>query len=218
MTSMNPVEPRKVDEEQLYQAQPMVRALIIERYEALYRLVTVHVARAEEEGRPPDPRWAEIGVRVLKELTSLYRLATPPRTDAEEDDVLHGVDPRPSCSPSWMSLRPRLGADCSDRRGAPWSVSQSRPGTYPSQGRNLGGKGGQVFKVPTIENSIDRPKPLSLSIFLGRYSQRSSPFLLSVLLPGQRLAKRSSKGGKPSWDPAPCLRGTYPGRMRGWKK
>jgi hypothetical protein len=93
MTSMKPVEPRKVNEEQLYEAQPMVRALIIERYEALYRLVTVHVARAEEDGRPPDPRWAEIGVRVLKEMSTLYRLATPPRTDAEDDDVLHGVDP-----------------------------------------------------------------------------------------------------------------------------
>ena len=93
MTSMNPVEPRKVDEEQLYQAQPMVRALIIERYESLYALVRTHVARAEEEGRPPDPRWAEIGVRVLKELTSLYRLGVPPRTDDADDDPLHGVDP-----------------------------------------------------------------------------------------------------------------------------
>jgi hypothetical protein len=93
MTSMSPAEPRKVDEEQLYQAQPMVRALIIERYEALYRLVTVHVARAEEEGRPPDPRWAEIGVRVLKEMTALYRLAVPPKAEDQDDDPLHGVDP-----------------------------------------------------------------------------------------------------------------------------
>jgi hypothetical protein len=93
MTAMNPVEPRKVDEEQLYQAQPMVRALVIERYEALYRLVEVHVRRAEEDDRPPDPRWAEIGVRVLKEITHLYRLSTPPRVDDAEDDLLHGVDP-----------------------------------------------------------------------------------------------------------------------------
>lgn len=84
----------RIEEDDLYAYQPVVRATVFARYEALYKLVENHNRLAEEGERPPDPRWAEIGVRVLKELSTLYRLHVPPRSGDDEDDVwTHGQHP-----------------------------------------------------------------------------------------------------------------------------
>lgn len=84
----------EINEDNLAVAAPRVRWQVVQRYEALWKLCEGSIQAAEDGERPPDPRWAEIGVRVLKELSALYRLGRPPAQDQDEDIVLHGLDPR----------------------------------------------------------------------------------------------------------------------------
>jgi len=93
MTEINPSGDWRIGEEELYESAPTVRALIVRRYEALYRLVEAHIAAAEEVGRSGDPRYLEIGVRVLREMSALYRLGAPPKQAEEDTDPNSGVDP-----------------------------------------------------------------------------------------------------------------------------
>jgi len=90
---MSEIKTLRIEEDDLYAYQPVVRATVFARYEALYSLVEQHNKLAAEGERPPDPRWAEIGVRVLKELSALYRLNAPTRGEAEEDVWTHGQAP-----------------------------------------------------------------------------------------------------------------------------
>jgi hypothetical protein len=93
MTQMSPSGDWRIGEEELYESQPRVRALIVRRYEALYALVEAHIAQAEESGRSGDPRFLEIGVRVLREMSALYRMGSPPKVSEEDADPNAGVDP-----------------------------------------------------------------------------------------------------------------------------
>jgi hypothetical protein len=88
MTDM--IMPR-IEEDDVYGSQGTVRWTVVQRYEGLWRLVEQHNKLAQDGERPPDPRWAEIGVRVLRELSALYRLHVPPRAQEDEDTVLHGM-------------------------------------------------------------------------------------------------------------------------------
>lgn len=86
----------EVTEDDLAAAQPKVRALLVQRYEELYARVNVRIAAdADDGGRPLDPRFLELGVRILKEIGSLYRLGRQVVLEAEdEDEVASGVDRR----------------------------------------------------------------------------------------------------------------------------
>lgn len=79
------IEPNawEISEDAVAEAGPRVRGLLVQRYEALFELTRTQIHLAEEHGRPVDPRWAELGVRVLKELGAVYRLN---RTVVREDD------------------------------------------------------------------------------------------------------------------------------------
>lgn len=94
----------EISEDNLAVSAPRVRWQVVQRYEALWKLCEAMIAAAEDGERPPDPRWAEIGVRVLKELSSLYRLARPPAGLADEDVVLHGMDPKDVVLASLVAL------------------------------------------------------------------------------------------------------------------
>ena len=77
MTSMEPVPVEEITEETVAEAAPRVRALVIRRLEALYELTQTQIHLAEEKGRPVDPRWAELGLRITREVSAQYRLAKP---------------------------------------------------------------------------------------------------------------------------------------------
>lgn len=91
---MTEISVPRIEEEDLYRSQGTVRAMLVTRYEGLWALCDGQRREAEDLGARVDPRWAEIGVRVLKELAGLYRLGSPPRLAEEDSDVLHGLDPR----------------------------------------------------------------------------------------------------------------------------
>ena len=85
--------PPEINEEQLAASQPRVRALQIQRYERLYGRVDERVQEDERGERPLDPRFLELGIRILKEEASLYRLGrTPMVHEEEEDPTIQGVD------------------------------------------------------------------------------------------------------------------------------
>lgn len=85
----------EVTEDDLAAAQPKVRALLVQRYEELYARVNERVAAdVAEGGRPLDPRFLELGVRILKEIGSLYRLGRTVVIEAEEEEVSGGMDRR----------------------------------------------------------------------------------------------------------------------------
>lgn len=80
-----------VDDDQIAEAAPRVRALQIQRYEHMWTTVHSTVQAHLAEGRPLDPRYLEIGIRILKEEAALYRLhkVTPP---VEEEQDQFAVD------------------------------------------------------------------------------------------------------------------------------
>lgn len=85
--------PFEITEEQLAEAAPKVRALQIQRYERLYGRVDERVAEDERGDRPIDPRFLELGIRILKEEYLLYRLGKAPAVVEEDDDNgTEGVD------------------------------------------------------------------------------------------------------------------------------
>jgi len=90
---MADAESWKISEDDLAAAQPGVRALVVRRYEKVWAIVEGHVSGAQDSGRGADPRVLEIGVRVLKELSALYRLSQPPRAVEEDDSPFAGLDP-----------------------------------------------------------------------------------------------------------------------------
>ncbi len=80
-------EPPSLDDEQIESAAPLVRALTLQRLELIWR-----EAERSLNGEA-DPRWAEIGLRVLKEEARLYRLdRTAASKEDEEDLYTQGVD------------------------------------------------------------------------------------------------------------------------------
>jgi hypothetical protein len=73
---------RAITEDDLAHAQPTVRALIHERLEDLW--ADCEAARMASER--PDPRWGELGLRILKMEAELYRLGRPQPVTPGEDD------------------------------------------------------------------------------------------------------------------------------------
>lgn len=83
----------EIDEDSITQAQAAVRYQQIVRYEDMYKLVDRRIREDEDGERPLDPRFLEIGIRILKEEAGLYRLSKPmPVTEEEEDPSIAGVD------------------------------------------------------------------------------------------------------------------------------
>lgn len=87
--------PLEVTEEQLQEAQPRVRALQIQRYEEIWERIQERISDDKEGARPIDPRFLELGIRVLKEEAGLYRLGrTVAAPEEDADDQLTGTDRR----------------------------------------------------------------------------------------------------------------------------
>lgn len=79
-----------LDDEQLAESRGRVRFLLLQRMELIWKQV-------EENLDPhvgPDPRWAEIGVRLLDRYSRLYGLDKSKPVVEEEVDESAGIDRR----------------------------------------------------------------------------------------------------------------------------
>lgn len=74
---------RPLDEQTLSQDAPFVRALVAARLEVLWQQVNGHIQSRADVELEPDVRVVEAGVRILKSLSSLYRLDSPAGTPEE---------------------------------------------------------------------------------------------------------------------------------------
>lgn len=82
---LTPGPSRGIRDEELTESAPLVRALVVERLEQIWRNCEPHIERVE--GRP-DPRFIEAGIRVLDRLSRLYRLDQPVSGTLESDQSL----------------------------------------------------------------------------------------------------------------------------------
>jgi hypothetical protein len=78
---------RGIGDEQIHDSAPLVRALLVERYEQLWSVCEPHVTG--EVGKP-DPRFIEAGIRVCDRLAKLYRLDQPVPSSVETVGELVG--------------------------------------------------------------------------------------------------------------------------------
>lgn len=90
-----------ISDDQVSEAAPMVRALVVSRLEKIWRACEPHILLPDPEpGEPvrkPDPRFIEAGIRVNDRLIALYGLLKPataadPVDGAGEQDVQAAID------------------------------------------------------------------------------------------------------------------------------
>jgi DNA-binding transcriptional regulator YdaS (Cro superfamily) len=77
-----------INEEQVAQSAPLVRALVVQRLEMIWRACEPRINLSEEDqqaGRSVDPRFVEAGIRVTDRLVALYGLTKPQHAMAEPD-------------------------------------------------------------------------------------------------------------------------------------
>lgn len=98
-----------ISEDDLARSQPTVRAQTVARLEQLWTLAQEQVEHAQDSGRPVDPRWAELGLRVLRTEAEMYRLAKPPVAIEDDAEPYGGVDPAQVVQQALTEIRARMG-------------------------------------------------------------------------------------------------------------
>jgi hypothetical protein len=87
-----------IDDEQVAESAPMVRALVVSRLEMIWRACEPHIMPPPPETeydqpRKPDPRFVEAGIRVNDRLIALYGLLkTNPGLDKGEETTTVEVE------------------------------------------------------------------------------------------------------------------------------
>lgn len=76
--------PAGIGDEQVADAAPLVRALVVERLEKMWRACEPFI---EPEAGKPDPRFLEAGIRIQDRLVKLYRLEIPLPPEAPEAEA-----------------------------------------------------------------------------------------------------------------------------------
>lgn len=77
-----------INEEHVAESGPMVRALVVQRLEQVWRACEPHICPSSEDlemGFRRDPRYIEAGIRVLDRLTAIYGLLKPHQTMTDPD-------------------------------------------------------------------------------------------------------------------------------------
>ena len=77
-----------IGEEQVADSAPLVRALVVQRLEQVWRACEPHINPDPtdlELGFRRDPRYIEAGIRVLDRLTAIYGLLKPHQVQADPD-------------------------------------------------------------------------------------------------------------------------------------
>jgi hypothetical protein len=81
---------RGIRDEDLHDSAPLVRALLVERYEQLWSVCQPHATGAVGK---PDPRFIEAGIRVCDRLARLYRLDQPvPQSQELQGELVDKAD------------------------------------------------------------------------------------------------------------------------------
>lgn len=81
---------RGIRDEDIHNSAPMVRALVVERLEKIWRNCEPFI---DGTGGKPDPRFIEAGIRVCDRLSKLYRLEQPvPGADQPDGDLIPVAD------------------------------------------------------------------------------------------------------------------------------
>lgn len=82
----------EITDDNLTEAAPRVRALIMSRLEQMWDAVRVHIEEAQAGDRMLDPRMLEIGKGLMKAEADIYRLGRPQPVTVEEEVVPLGRD------------------------------------------------------------------------------------------------------------------------------
>lgn len=82
-TTPFPALPRELDEAALAVQAPLARGQLLSRLERLLRLAEDNLEGLD--GEKPDPRWAELAVRIVKEEAKLYRLDKPAPAEVPDE-------------------------------------------------------------------------------------------------------------------------------------
>lgn len=108
-TPQLPAGPLEITEEQLVEAQPRVRALMVQRCEKVWSVVEGQIEDHLNGDRPMDPRLLEIGLRVVKLEADVYRMGKAPVAVEEEEEPLGQVlDRRKLALESLVEVEERL--------------------------------------------------------------------------------------------------------------
>lgn len=85
----------EISDDNLQEAAPRVRALIVSRLEKMWSAVDQHIDEAQAGDRMLDPRMLEIGKGLMKAEADIYRLAKVVAVvEEEEDAALAAIDRR----------------------------------------------------------------------------------------------------------------------------
>lgn len=80
-----------ITDENVNQSQPLVRALLVQRLEQIWRTCEPHIeVPVDGEGSPlykADPRFVEAGIRVIDRLSRIYHLEQPQVSGNEKPSV-----------------------------------------------------------------------------------------------------------------------------------
>lgn len=82
----------EITDDNLLEAAPRVRALIMTRLEKMWAAVDQHITEANAGDRMLDPRMLEIGKGLMKAEAEIYRLGRPAPVLQEEEVVPLGRD------------------------------------------------------------------------------------------------------------------------------
>jgi hypothetical protein len=84
--TMDELTTRGIADDQISESAPLVRALVVERLEKIWRTCEPWITGV---GGKPDPRFIEAGIRVCDRLSKLYRLDAPqPGSDQPDGDLV----------------------------------------------------------------------------------------------------------------------------------
>lgn len=109
---MTQVGPMRITDEDLVASAPAVRALLVARLEKMWAPVEAALEQSAAVGGaiPPDPRLLEIGLRIVRDEATLYRLAKPPQLadTGDADEIGPGVDRRAMIEATLVEREERL--------------------------------------------------------------------------------------------------------------
>jgi hypothetical protein len=88
-----PVLATELTDEQVQQQQPAIRGQLIQRLERMYALVESELDRGELEAHQ-DPRFFELGLRIIDREAKLYRLLDAPKVQEAEPEEQESVSLR----------------------------------------------------------------------------------------------------------------------------
>lgn len=109
----------EITDDNLQEAGPRVRALVMSRLEKMWTHVDRHMDEAEEGLRALDPRMLEIGRGLVKETIALYRLlAKPVAAEIDDEDPMPLVDRRDVVEARLVEIESKLKARDAAESGA----------------------------------------------------------------------------------------------------